>query len=187
MLIVADSSSIINLLNFNALELVYKHYEKIIIPNKVYEELTTKYYYDERVKILNNNKNIEIKKVNDMSSLSKITDKNFHEGEREAIALALETKINNILIDDVRGKEYAKVFNLNIETTPSIIIKNFKTDKIEITPFKNLFSNMLENTMFDKKRTQTIGNLLSKLNENNKKEIIEEIEKEIPIVRKINK
>ena len=69
MLIVADSSSIINLLNFNALELVYKHYEKIIIPNKVYEELTTKYYYDERVKILNNNKNIEIKKVNDMNSL----------------------------------------------------------------------------------------------------------------------
>ena len=184
MLIIADSSSIINLLNFKALELVYNCYDKILIPKKVYEELTTKYYFDEKIKILNNNTHIEIKEINNRDLIKDNEDKKLHEGEKEAIILALETQEKNILIDDNRGKLYSLKYNLNIETTASIIIKNFKNKNIHISEFKNIFANMLENTMFDKKSTEKLKNLVFTLNQDNQEKIIKKFDEEIPIIKK---
>ena len=89
-----------------------KLYGDIIIPRAVYNELTrTKFDVS---------KPIEVEKVSWINvrpvtqrHLVKALTLEVHEGEAEAIALAIEIKANLLLIDERKGRNVAKRFNLN--------------------------------------------------------------------------
>ncbi len=65
------------------------------------------------------------------------------EGESEAIVLALELGIENILIDDLKGRKRAELSGLNVFGTLGLLIKAKKIGVIG--NIKKLIDKMIEN------------------------------------------
>lgn len=120
MIVVSNTSPITNLSKINALSLLQKIYGEIFIPSAVFYEITThKSPGTQEVQTL---EWIEYKNVADKNfsaSLEKYLDK----GESEAIALAVELKADLIIIDENKGRQTAKDFDLNIIGTLGILLK----------------------------------------------------------------
>jgi len=109
MLIVSDASPLISLALLDKLEILTDLFDQVIIPEEVYRELTQKEkpYYDKFILYLNG----KVKKVKDQTSVN-ILKNEIDAGEAEAIVLALEEGIKDILIDDSKGRTKAKMNGL---------------------------------------------------------------------------
>lgn len=109
MLIVSDASPLISLALLDKLELLDKLFDQVYVPDEVYRELTQKDkpYYDKFATYLEG----KVKKVKDLTSVN-ILKNEIDAGEAEAIVLALEEGIKDILIDDNKGRTKAKMNGL---------------------------------------------------------------------------
>ncbi len=118
MKIVTNTSPLIGFAILGQLELLPLIFDEIYIPQGVFEEASAwgkpyskqlKIFATDRIKIVQNKIAVQL--------LSKDVDK----GEAEVIALALEDEINNVLIDDVKGRKIAKLHGLHPIGTIGII------------------------------------------------------------------
>jgi len=105
--IVSNASPLIVLLRVNRLSILRELFEKVIIPEAVYEEITTKEY--ERL-IFGRLEWIESRSVTDVE-LTVFLEKLIDRGEAEAIVLAKELNAT-LLIDDAKARKYAKLLNI---------------------------------------------------------------------------
>lgn len=120
MIIVADSSPIISLAIINHLDLLDKIFDNYFIPEEVYREVTEDDKpYSELLKSFLKNK---VKKINNKIALSILTAE-VDKGEAEAIVLALENSIENILIDDLKGRKTAQHHGLNTLGTAGLLLQ----------------------------------------------------------------
>lgn len=111
MIVVSDTSPIINLSIIGRLDLLHKLYGTIIIPISVYNEITVKGKSMPGSDEIKDSRYFKISKAKDrdlLISLENLLDI----GEAEAIVLAIETKADLILIDETKGRELAEQFNL---------------------------------------------------------------------------
>lgn len=132
MIIVADSSPLITLALIDKLEILELLFKEVIISEAVYEEISKKdkpksvklgEYFKNNVKIVNNKIAVNILK------------QDIDLGEAESIILALELKIEDILIDDLKGRKYAKIEGLKIIGSMGLLIEAKKRGFIqEIKP-----------------------------------------------------
>jgi predicted nucleic acid-binding protein len=87
-------------------------FREIIIPPAVFREITNdrknKSAFDEITKA----GWLRIVKAKDISLKRKL-EENLDEGEAEAIVIAIELNADLIIIDELKGREIAKRFNLN--------------------------------------------------------------------------
>lgn len=93
-------------------------YQEVLVPEAVKTELTRK---QEGIVLFKNNPWIRVKKATDEKSLrvlSLIVDS----GEAEAIALALELD-TMILIDERKGRNYARDLNLKVRGTLGLFLE----------------------------------------------------------------
>jgi len=104
--IVSNASPLIVLLRVNRLSILRELFEKVIIPEAVYEEITTKEH--ERL-IFDRLEWIESRSVTDVE-LTAFLEKLIDRGEAEAIVLAKELNAT-LLIDDAKARKYAKLLN----------------------------------------------------------------------------
>jgi len=103
MIIVSNTSPIINLAAIRQMDLLKQLYEKIIIPQAVFEEIAI---------IGEGQSGSEEVKTSDWIETRQLTDRLMADslqleldlGEAEAIALALEIKADMILMDERRGR-----------------------------------------------------------------------------------
>lgn len=103
MIIVSNTSPIINLAAIRQIELLKQLYEKIIIPQAVFEEIAiigAGQAGSEEVKTFDWIETKQLDKRLKADSLQSELDP----GEAEAIALALEIKADMILMDERRGR-----------------------------------------------------------------------------------
>lgn len=109
MLIVSDASPLISLALLDKLDLLNSLFDQVFVPEEVYRELTQKEkpYYDKFITYLEG----KVKKVKDQTSVN-ILKNDIDAGEAEAIVLALEEGIKDILIDDNKGRTKAKMNGL---------------------------------------------------------------------------
>lgn len=120
MIVVSNTSPITNLSKINSLSLLHQIYDKIFIPPAVYYEITT--HNSPGSKEVQSFDWIEYKNVSDKHfsiSLEKYLDR----GESEAIALAVELNADLIILDENKGRQTAKEFDLNIIGTLGILLK----------------------------------------------------------------
>ncbi len=118
--IISNTTPIITLLTISKLELLRDIYDKIIIPEGVYQEIEAgknKNFYKDLSKI----EWIEIKSITDKEPLKYISD--LDKGEAEVIVLANEIKADLVIIDENAGREYAKYFGLKLTGTIGILLK----------------------------------------------------------------
>lgn len=118
--VVTNTTPIISLLKLNRLDLLHKIYEKIKIPEAVFNDIEagSKKKYYKNIKKFNW---INIVEIQDKKALNYFLDLDI--GEAEAIVLASEIDTDLLIIDEKLGRYHAKHANLKIIGTLGVLIK----------------------------------------------------------------
>jgi len=143
MIIVADSSPLISLAILNQLNLLQELFDEVYIPKAVFEEVTAtgKPFSD----ILSNFSKPRIKNVKNKIALS-ILSHELDLGESEAIVLALENKIEDILMDEHKGRKIAIARGLHPIGTIGVLIQAKKKGLLK--SIKPLIHELIKNNIY---------------------------------------
>lgn len=119
MIIVSDTSPINNLAAINQLHLLHQLYETVLIPEAVYQELTDPIFPVAGATEVRTLDWLKACAVSDRAFVE-ILSNELDVGEAETIALAVEMKADQVLIDERLGRQVAARLNLK-----SSIHRNF--------------------------------------------------------------
>jgi len=114
--IVSNASPLIVLLKINKLSILKELFEKIIIPEAVYKEITAK---EPDKLIFDKTGWIKTRSVTNIE-MTTLLEKLVNTGEAEAIVLAKELKIT-LLIDDAKARKYAMLLNIELIGTLGLL------------------------------------------------------------------
>ncbi len=121
MKIVSNASPLIALSAIGKLELLHELYDTIFIPRAVYDEVTVHGQHKQRVIIDDSEKSwLKVKPVQNKVIVDTLKIQ-LDAGEAEAIALALEEKVDLILIDERIGRRMAQSLGLMVLGTLGIL------------------------------------------------------------------
>jgi predicted nucleic acid-binding protein len=120
-IIIADSSTLITLLDTNNASLLFELFEEIIITDEVYEEITYNLYHKDRVDnyLLSNQFKLIAIEHNEMYEMLR---KRLDAGESESIALAKKLQLP-LIIDERKGRKIAKSMGVTIIGFVGIVLK----------------------------------------------------------------
>ncbi|MGR0481130.1 MAG: DUF3368 domain-containing protein [Candidatus Electronema sp. V4] len=132
MIIVSDSSPLISLAILRKLHLLEHFFSDIWIPKAVYDEIAPKGKpYSEELKRFSRNR---VKEVQNALAVRLLLDE-LDIGEAEALVLALENNIADILIDEYRGRKIATSRGLSVIGTVGVLLQAKKKKLIaEVKP-----------------------------------------------------
>jgi len=114
--IVSNASPLIVLLKINKLSILKKLFEKIVIPDTVYKEITAKEHDKLVFDKLKWIETTSVKKTEMINLLEKLINK----GEAEAIIFAKELNAT-LLMDDAKARKYAKLLNIEVIGTLGLL------------------------------------------------------------------
>ena len=143
MIVVADASPLISLAILDKLALLGKLFDEVYIPEAVFAEITTtgKPFSN----ILHDFSERRIKRVKNKVALSILSDE-LDIGEAEAIILALENNISDILMDEHKGRRIARTKDLHPIGTIGILIQAKNMGLVEA--IKPLLGKLVENNIY---------------------------------------
>ena len=143
MIVVADSSPLISLALLSKLNLLTDLFDDIFIPEAVFFEITeTEKPYS---KILAKFGKHKVRYINNTVALS-ILSHDLDRGESEAIVLALENNIEDILIDEYKGRNVAIVNGLHPIGTIGVLIQAKKSGLIKNV--KSCLDTLIQNNIY---------------------------------------
>lgn len=122
MLIVSDTSPIVNLAQIHHLHLLPDLFDEIIIPDAVFREITIQGAGEPGDKEIREAKWVRILPVTSSELLQKLKTE-LDPGEAEAIVLALELHADYILMDESMGRTVAKQYHLNTLGLLGVLIR----------------------------------------------------------------
>lgn len=122
MIIVSDTSPINNLAAIGMLDLLKELYGTVIIPEAVYRELTDPDFPVAGSTEVQTLEWIQCRSVNNLTMIEALSNE-LDPGEAEAIALALETQADQVLIDERRGRLIAARLNLNYTGVLGVLVE----------------------------------------------------------------
>jgi predicted nucleic acid-binding protein len=135
-IVISDTTALIILAKSDLLSLLSNLFQKIYIPQAVYDELMFK---DDIVKYrINQFDTITIKPVSDLKTLERIKRLNIDKGEIEAISLAIELDLM-LIIDERKGRKIALNQGLKVVGVLGILIENYKQELISLEEAKIYF------------------------------------------------
>jgi len=114
--IVSNASPLIVLLKINKLSILKDIFEKIVISEAVYKEITAK---EHDKLIFDKLEWIEARSVRNIE-MTTLLEKLIDKGEAEAIILARELNAT-LLIDDAKARKYAKLLNIEVIGTLGLL------------------------------------------------------------------
>jgi uncharacterized protein len=113
MIVVSDTSPIINLAVIGRLDILPALFGKIVVPLKVFEEITVQGADMPGADEVRKSSWVEVRKCSNTTFIQALQFQ-VDAGEAEAIALALELGAALILIDERLGRQLAKAYHLPI-------------------------------------------------------------------------
>ena len=143
MKIISNTSPLIFLAKIGKLDLLKEH--EIIIPKQVYEEIIkgSKVGKEDAHKIINLvEKNII--RIEETKIIKELEKQNIGKGEKAAISLAINNKINLILLDEKKARRIAKFYKLKARGTLGILIEAYKNKKINKKEFKESIRKLIK-------------------------------------------
>jgi len=120
-IVIADSSTLILLLDTNNFSLLFKLFKEIIITNAVYAEITSSIAHKELIDSYITKRYMKIVKITKDSRIEMLL-KRLDIGESESIALAKKIDLP-LIIDEKKGRAIAKSLNIKIIGFIGIILK----------------------------------------------------------------
>ena len=117
---VSNSGPLIHLARAGLIDFLFRLYDKIFIPESVFDEVVTKGKEEGHsdaiiIEQAISNSKIEVKKV--MKGNEKYFSSKLHQGELDAVRLVLNSKIELIWFDDEEARICTRRFNLNVKCT----------------------------------------------------------------------
>ena len=106
MIVVSDTSPITNLAAVGLLDLLHQLYDRVIIPQAVYDEMASLNYSVPGALEVQTLSWIDIQPVSDLTRAKELQNQ-LDIGEAEAIILALELQADLLLIDERKGRKVA--------------------------------------------------------------------------------
>ncbi|MEW6378517.1 MAG: DUF3368 domain-containing protein [bacterium] len=135
MVIVSNSTPIIAFSRINQMDLLQAIVNKLSIPLEIANELSEYGKVKRKSLDLNEYQWITIQEIQDRSKVELLLP-SLDKGEAEVIELAIETKADLILIDELTGRKVAESFDLNVIGSVGILIKAKEAGKIRaVKPF----------------------------------------------------
>ncbi len=122
MIVVSNTSPIINLAAIGQLDLLKKLYDTIFIPHAVYHEITVKGQGQIGALEIEKSSWITVKQLLD-KNLGEALKLELDEGEAEAIVLAIGLQANLLLIDERAGRKVADHFGVRYIGLLGVIIE----------------------------------------------------------------
>jgi len=138
-MIIGDSSALVALSVMDRLDLLEKIFEKIYVPQAVYDEVTIS-YKPQSVKL----KNFLADKVVDVEL--NIAQIGLGQGELEAIALYKNMGADFLLIDDKRAKSFAKLNSVNVIGSLGVMVLAKELGVVET--IRDDFEKLLKSDVF---------------------------------------
>ncbi len=135
MIIVSDASPIIFFCKIRKLELLSKLYEKIIIPEEVFEEITKKAPEDEKA-YLDSWKSLF--SVEEGTS----SNKDISKGEEAAIKLAKQKKLM-LIVDDHVARMHAEIEGVRYIGTLGLLLLCIKKKHISKGEFREMLGSLI--------------------------------------------
>ena len=120
-IIIADSSTLITLLDTNNFSLLFELFEEIIISDAVYSEITQKFYHKEKIDSYISSMRLKLSSVKH-NEMYEMLIKRLDKGESESIVLAKKLKLP-LIIDERKGRKIAKSLEIKIIGFVGIILK----------------------------------------------------------------
>lgn len=122
MIIVSDTSPINNLAAINHLHLLNQLYGTVFIPEAVYRELTDPNFPVAGATEVQTFDWIQTRTISDRTIVETLSNE-LDIGEAEAIALAIEMKADQVLIDERRGRLVASRLNLRYTGILGVLVE----------------------------------------------------------------
>ena len=113
MIVVSDTSPVLNLARIGRLELLPSLYRQVLIPAAVYEELVASKDDLPPAIDLASAPWLIVAAAEDQNRVRELR-KNLDPGEAEAIVLAIERRANILLVDERRGRRFATAAGLTV-------------------------------------------------------------------------
>ena len=133
-MIVSDSTTLIVLLDLDRVDLLSNLFEKVYIPQAVFEEIN----YKKDVRLPKLFKLEKVKNIEKLDELKQLLDI----GESEAIVLALEKNMP-LIIDEKKGRKIAKNLGVKIIGLLGIVLLNQKQGFISKKEAKEFLDNVI--------------------------------------------
>ncbi len=122
MRVVCNTSPLILLAKIGRLDLLAQLYEEVIIPASVMDEVGAKPGKKvEEIRALLQNQKLQLR--NAMKQTLEELPEDLGVGEQEAIALALETKADLVILDDKQGRRIARERGLSVTGTVGVLVE----------------------------------------------------------------
>lgn len=125
-IIIADSSTLITLLDTKNFDLLFELFEEIIITDEVYSEITQNFYHKEKIDIYLISKKLKLQSI-EHQEMFEMLIKRLDQGEAESIVLAKKLQLP-LIIDERKGRKIAKELQIPIIGLIGIIIKLIEKD-----------------------------------------------------------
>lgn len=138
--VISNSTPLIALSAIDKLDLLKKNYDKIIVPEAVYQEITQKDNH-----FLKNIHFIEVIEIKNQEA-KRLFQTTLHQGEVELMILADEIKSDLCIIDDYLARKYAKYLGLKITGTLGVLLKS--KEKGFLKKIKPLIDQMIGNGIY---------------------------------------
>ncbi len=145
MIVVSDTSPIVNLAAVDQLNLLQRLYGRVVIPAYVYREIVITGKGQAGAKQVEECAWIETRQVANESLVDSL-QLELDRGEAEAIALALELKADMILIDERRGRQAASRLNLHFIGLLGILVEAKK--KGLVTDVQTILDDLIKKAGF---------------------------------------
>jgi predicted nucleic acid-binding protein len=140
MIVVSDTSCIINLAIVNRLSLLRSLFQEVIIPDAVYNEIVVDGSTEPGADEVKNANWISSKKCHNKLLLGELL-KTLDEGESEAIVLAIELNATLLLIDEEKGRKEAE--RLKIQYTGLLGVLLIAKEKGLLTEIKPIIDELM--------------------------------------------
>jgi uncharacterized protein len=145
MIIISDTSPIINLAIIGYLDLLPKLFNEIVIPPAVFREVVIQGQGLAGASDIKNASWVKVLTPKNTSLVFQLRQ-NLDAGESEAIALALEINADTLLIDERKGRSIAIQYNLDLLGVLGILLKAKEENLIlEVKP---LMDSLIQNAGF---------------------------------------
>ena len=146
MLVISDTTPILSLIKADRLDLLEKTFERVVIPDAVYAELTGNPAFADEARQVKEAAFIILESVENKGSVKSFMDKNgLDEGESEAILLVKEKKADLLLIDEKKGRRVAKEMGIPIIGTAGILLDAFDEGLLSADDVRSAVRNLQDN------------------------------------------
>ena len=128
MIVVSDSGPLISLMKAERLDLLQKLYQEILIPQAVYQELTSNARYADEAEEINRSSFIRVVSVRERKAVEILrTVSGLDLGESEAIvcAYADESGAKILLMEEEAGRRVAKSLGIRVRGSIGILLHGF--------------------------------------------------------------